>query len=137
MLDAQGNLGTVPGTMKAYHLGGSATATTPALAQLLVLNKGVIKQVNFNCGINLSTDDSSITIEVSTIPSAGARVNGLNGPVAMLSYFCNLVTSGLSNTDGNVCVPVNYPVEAGSTIYLHVTITGTAGVGIDAMVFVS
>jgi hypothetical protein len=74
---------------------------------------------------NSITDDSSVALELSRVPTSQIAVNGAQDPFLDISAFVNLLTSGLAIASHNMFYPLRVPCRQGEIIYLHAAVAGT------------
>lgn len=111
--------------MRTYKLYYAITATTAALASVIIQRSGRIKSVRWETGFDAPADNASCVAEISTASSPQQGTNDTVAEISEIRNTTNLTTSGAFNGGRAKQEFIDYPVAAGERIYLHATVSGT------------
>lgn len=109
-------------TRKIYATG---SATANAVASIVVPTRTRLVMVQWAVLFDSITDGGLLRLEISQTASTEIAVNDSQLCVSELACAGNFVTSGLSQTNLNLVVPVNVAMAQGQKLYLHAVIGGT------------
>jgi hypothetical protein len=111
--------------MRSIQLYGTGSGTATAVAQITVPSKGVIVACQVSLLVDCVTDNGSVRLELSPVPTNQVAVNGAQDPFLEIGAYVNLATSGLAAPLVSQNFPLVVQVDQGEIIYLHATVAGT------------
>lgn len=114
-------------TLRRYKLGNTINASGNASDTFTAQRPGVLRGIQFHIGFDSVTDGASVRIQVSRsaqadIPASGGAISNSLGE---FHQYGNFVTSGLSQTAGNLLVDCNDRILLGESLYVNAVIAGT------------
>lgn len=112
--------------MRNIQLYATGSATATSVAQVTIPSQTVLKGVYVSLLLDSITDNASVRLELSKVPTNQIAVNGALDPFYEIGAFGNFVTSGLAQNGTQIFVPLDVPCRQGEIIYLHATVAGTA-----------
>jgi len=112
--------------MRNLQLYATGSATATSVAQVTVPSATTLKGVWLSVLVDSITDNGSVRLEFSKVPTNQTAVNGALDPFLEVGAYSNFVTSGLAQSAQNLFFPLDVACRQGEIVYLHATVSGTA-----------
>jgi hypothetical protein len=112
--------------MRNLQLYATGSATATSVAQVTIPSATTIKGVYVSLLLDSITDNGSVRLELTKVPTNQIAVNGALDPFLEIGAYSNFATSGLSQGGQNFFFPLDVQCRQGEVIYVHATVAGTA-----------
>lgn len=105
--------------MRRVQLYGTGAATASAVANITIPSAGKLRGVLMRLTGDSTTDNASVLVEYSKIPTSQIQVNGSQEPICGLGLFLNVGAAGSFVLAQTLFMPLDVDVRQGEIIYLH------------------
>lgn len=110
---------------RIYKLYATGTATTNALANLIIQRPALITAVSWVVAVSAGTVGNRVELELSFASTGQLATNDTIGPISGHNVSALLTTSGVEQGSSFCHSGLAIPASQGDRLYLHCTVGGT------------